>query len=373
MLAPSVAYADENAKLSRTPILRLEFVRDSVSLAKLSTLLVPDNPEWLPYIESVQGLESHVEAERGRTAEGLIVVTLTDISGDITRLLSGDGIGGATVIFQKGFDSIADEEFQTFRTGTVESGPRLTADLLAYEVTIRSAQSQLNRSVFAVASSPLSIDLANGDTTELFVDDASGFLDSGYVRIDDEYIQYSAKTPTSLTGLTRGLALGSTITEDVDHAAGVSVQEVLRLGPAHPIDIRVAVLTNTDKTGLSIDPALVDIVTHDAVKALIGALEMEWLIDAVVPNAADWIEQEIDSFLGLYARTTGDGMLSIVNSIEPSASVATLDHDNIIELGNPPWDQNLESVVNVVAVYADHDAIAKTGEDGFKSSLEIPD
>src|SRR6185295_15209611 len=225
MLAPAVAYADENAKLSRTPILRLEFVRDDTSLGKFSTLLVPDNPEWLPYIESVQGLEGHVEPDRGRTAEGLIVARITDVNFDVTRLLSGDGIGGATVIFQKGFDNIADDEFQTFRTGTVDSGPRLTADFLVYEITIRSAQSQTNRPVFAVASSPLSMDLANGDTTELFVDDASGFLDAGYVRIDDEYIQYSGKTDTSLTGLTRGVALGSALTDDVDHAAGASVQE----------------------------------------------------------------------------------------------------------------------------------------------------
>src|SRR6185436_2626585 len=97
----------------------------------------------------------------------------------------------------------------------------------------------------------------------------------------------------------------------------------------------------------------VDAATHDAIKAAIGPdLLMEWLIDASAPNAKDWIEAEIDSKLGLYGRTTGDGKISLVNSIEPGTPVAVIDTNNTLtEEGGGQvlsWDQNLGSVINVV-------------------------
>ncbi len=378
MLLTAPAYSTENAKLSRTPIYRVEFVRGLNSVGKFSTLPVRDDPECLPYIQEVRGLGGQVEPERGRTSVGSIVIVIADIGQEITRLISGVGIGGDVLTFQKGFEAIADTDFQTLLTGRVDSC-RLTSDLGAYEITIRDPQLLLQRPVFEVSSTLLSIDLAAGETTEMFVDDASGFRDTGTIRISgsggsDEYLTYAAKTPTSLTGLVRGVSPGSAVTVDGDHAAGDTVQEILWLGPAHPIDQRVAILVNTDKSGLSIDPALVDTVTHDAIKASIGPdLLMEWLIDASAPNAKDWIEAEIDSKLGLYGRTTGDGKISLVNSIVPGAPVAAIDTNNTLtEEGGGQvlsWDQNLGSVINVVTTYYDNDAIAGL----FKNTLEITD
>lgn len=156
----------------------------------------------------------------------------------------------------------------------------------------------------------------------------------------------------NITGLTRGVTFAGVATVAAAHSAGATVREVIHLGPAHPMDLLEDVYTNTDKSGLSIDAAFVDSTTIAAVKASLGSsYKMEFVLDAQV-NAKRWLEENIFRPLGLYPRTTGAGLLSVVEVAAPGSADDTIDHDSILanDQGAPilTWDQNLESVINSV-------------------------
>lgn len=175
---------------------------------------------------------------------------------------------------------------------------------------------------------------------------------------------------SSLTGLTRGVDLLSEATSAASHTAGKIVGELIYFAPAHPLDILQDVYTNTDKTGLGIDPALVDSTGIDEVKEAIGPdYQMAFIIEEPV-NAKAWIEQEICAVLGLYQRIRGDGKLSVKHIAAPGTSDTSLAHDQIVGGDQAPqitFDLNLGSVINAVVVQYDFDS------DSFLTSLEVTD
>src|SRR5205823_2348717 len=143
--------------------------------------------------------------------------------------------------------------------------------------------------------------------TSLTVADASDYLSGTapwliygvYVRIDNEIIKYGAKSGNVLSGLTRA-QLG---TAAASHAAGAAVVELVRIGPAHPIDVVKFVLQNTDKTGVSMPTALIDLIGLANVRAAIGSsFQMDFYLTAAA-NAKAWLEQQIYQPLGLYPTT----------------------------------------------------------------------
>lgn len=159
--------------------------------------------------------------------------------------------------------------------------------------------------------------------------------------------------PTAnITGLTRGVTLAGVSTTAAAHAVGATVREVIHLGPAHPMELLAALYTNIDKTGLSIDSIFVDSTRIAAVKASLGSsYEMEFVIEAQA-NGKAWAEQEVFRPTGTYPRTTGAGLLSVVEIAAPGTSDDVIDHDVIVAArdGAPSvtYDVNLDSVINSV-------------------------
>ena len=70
-------------------------------------------------------------------------------------------------------------------------------------------------------STTLTDAITNNSTTPIVVGDTTEFGSSGYVIIENEIVQYTGKTATTLTGITRGVK-GTT---NVSHNAGVAVTE----------------------------------------------------------------------------------------------------------------------------------------------------
>jgi len=368
----------------------------------------------LPYMQLPQGIAAQIEPDRGRSTIGSIVVLMTDVNGGITELI-GFGIGGRLATFRAGFANIPEEEFATFFTGIV-SGYKMTSDLTGYEVTVRDPQTLANKQVFECAASKLTALLTESPTdtythylqlpqgkfivtnnldaaafgtaldsaygagnwsyyqaavasigSTITVADTQFFKSAGYVLIDAEIIAYSGKTSTTFTGLTRG-ALGSTPTS---HTIGASAKELLRIGPAHPCDLIQGILTNTDKTGVGIDPALIDSATFDAVKASMGAYQMEFRITSRI-NAKQFLEDELYQIIACYPIITGTGLLSIREFAEPDPAdiVETITDDAIVadSSGKPVlgWDGNFPKIINHVTYYYDYNPI--TGE--FDSHFE---
>lgn len=183
----------------------------------------------------------------------------------------------------------------------------------------------------------------------------------------------SATVLHKLLGLTRGVTMTDHATVRATHEAGIPVFEIIRRGPDHPMDILLDSYQNTDKTGLGISPVFIDTTQIAVVRAALGAsIQMEFLITEKV-NAKDWLEKEIFKPLGLYPRTTADGLLSLTRFQVPTVAVASFDHNDIVSQddGTPilSWDANLASVMNSVTFEYDYDPITNQ----FKSTAEFVD
>jgi hypothetical protein len=179
-------------------------------------------------------------------------------------------------------------------------------------------------------------------------------------------------TAATLTGLTRGVDIGNVSTVAAAHATGVTVQEILRIGPDDPIDLLSDVLTGTDKEGMSISADLIDSAGLAAIQAQIGSgYQMEFLIDAK-QNGKTFVESEFCQALGLYPIITGNGKQSFRKFTTPVGgdSVADIDDDVVQEDSGRPLislDLNFQSVINSVVFQYDHNVM--TGE--YQSTAEF--
>ena len=81
------------------------------------------------------------------------------------------------------------------------------------------------------SSTTLTNSINSNSTLPIVVGSTAGFSDSGYIRMQKEIIQYTGKTATTFTGITRGQAGSNGAT----HAAGVGVSQaqVAKIGRAH--------------------------------------------------------------------------------------------------------------------------------------------
>lgn len=96
----------------------------------------------------------------------------------------------------------------------------------------------------------LTANMTNNSTTPIEVVSTENFTPAGQILIGAEVITYTAKTPTTFTGITRG-TYGTT---NVAHTAGVSVAEALGT-PSSTTSI-VLPFTNTDASnGVELDSA----------------------------------------------------------------------------------------------------------------------
>lgn len=88
----------------------------------------------------------------------------------------------------------------------------------------------------------LSSNITNVSTTPISVASTAEFPTAGWILIASEIIQYTGKTSTTFTGITRGV-LGTT---NVAHTAGVAISEVQ--GTGSPTTIGTVLFNNTDNS-----------------------------------------------------------------------------------------------------------------------------
>ena len=94
-------------------------------------------------------------------------------------------------------------------------------------------------SFFQDGATFLTANMTNVSTTPISVTSTTGFAPSGGLLIEDELVIYTALTPTTFTGITRG-AYGTT---NVAHTAGVAVTEAL--GVPNATTAQAMILTTT--------------------------------------------------------------------------------------------------------------------------------
>ena len=107
-----------------------------------------------------------------------------------------------------------------------------------------------NGAFFQDGVTTLTNSISNVSTANIVVGSTAQFaLTAGAIIIGTEIISYTGKTPTSFTGITRGV-LGST---KAAHTAGATVTEAQNV-PSSTTATAVVVLQTTTSNGVSIDP-----------------------------------------------------------------------------------------------------------------------
>lgn len=342
------------------------------------------------YLEVIS-LERRVDAEFCRFPLSTLIFALTDVSSDVTSTLT-DGIAEWDCAFHAGFWDLAwaSNSVQLFQGIITE----FQFNAGRYEFTARSpiAVAQ-DKFIFNGALAVLTSSLSNSGTS-ISVDDASAFATPtedhpGIVAIDNEIIEYTKRTDTSLTG---GVRVGTSSTyavppiiagsESVVHASASSVRELVQLGrmtasnddagtnDIHPIDLLEMVLTEDNvKIGLGQRGVSVNSTQLAAARTALGDdLKFLFLMDEPV-NAKGFLEQEIYLPCAAYPTENGAGEIGIklYQAAADASSVDTLTDASITEL--PMWLRNAEKLINMVTYHYDYNPITQE----FMSTFEYRD
>lgn len=409
-------WAAANAKLSRTPKYKIAVfgVTQQYGTHKTAT-------GCKPYMSLPTSQGSIVKPQKGQSSLGTVSFSLNDHNNEITALLPL--VDGAVVQLFGGYDTMAESDWETCFTGIITDCSS-NASNTGYDFVVSDLQQLINKQVFQVTTSVLTqamsaapvdqwihyvridpfvgaYNYTPGDYTftstlddtawaasfnptltagmtwsyyqpSVFINGltvnvpaTTGILSGGtrYVLIDSEIVSFTTVGGTTLTGTTRGV-LGTQIAL---HAVGAKVTELLRI-TGHPADIFLSVLENTDKTGLSINMALVNTTAIAAFKAAFNpTMTMDFRITAPV-NAKTFFENELFAVLASYLTITGAGLISLKQFAVPVTAVQTLTHDNIRRTSSATdingkialsWKGNYSSIYNQVQFQYDYNGATK--------------
>lgn len=197
-------------------------------------------------------------------------------------------------------------------------------------------------------------------TTSIVLQDASGFPNSGYVRIEDEFFSYTGKSGNILTGCIRG-EFGST---DADHEVGVDMYKVNSI-QANPIDMVLQLLISSGGGGIydvldegaGIDESLVDVSQFEEIKTDFFSTRTFLLRLWNISDLKKTIEEEILFPCGLRFRANNNGKigLALVDRSVFEIDTPQITNDQISK--EPQYEVDNTKINNFVRIfwdYADH-------------------
>lgn len=133
----------------------------------------------------------------------------------------------------------------------------------------------------------LTANMTNNSTTPIQVTSTAGFLPAGALIIGSELVQYTGKTATTFTGITRG-AYGST---NVAHTAGVYVSEAQPV-PSSTTALTVQFTATDSSNQVSIDPLDNTKVVFDIAGYYNIQFSLQMLtFDGTIDNVTVWFRQ----------------------------------------------------------------------------------
>jgi hypothetical protein len=342
-------YTATNEQLSRVPVYALEIAGEALPWSTLPII----GQSSVKQLTNVKGLAASIEPRHGRASLAKSSVVLVDNNNLATALVTV-GLLGREVTLKGGFRELDYSDYATLGVGIIE-GVRNASDLgSGYEVSFRDFRTLENRSVFEVATTTLSAPATDSDVT-LSLTQTTFLMAAGYLVLGTgEIVQYTGKTSTTVTGVTRG-ALGTTAAAQ---DAGSSVVEMIRL-TGHILDVAQAVMTDTDKAGMSIDVSRIDTAAFTAAKALLGDCDVDFRIVSR-QNGKQWLEEQIFKPIAGYPLTTADGKISIRLFRQPTAAevAGTLaEAENVVEFSS--FEESPDDLINVVTFRYDYNSTAQ--------------
>ncbi len=261
------------------------------------------------------------------------------------------------------------------RTGTAVGGSFAFADYISinkYKIRdiIRRDRFYVINAVEDINEAQVPIYDISGNLTSAISDTASSitfktntdtFASAGFVRIDDEFIEYSGKSfvdpDTTITGATRGTESSVTAA----HLASAEVQFFEKL-EANPIDMIQQILISNGGgggfdvlfDGVGIDASLIDTAGFASIKSTFFSTETFRLFLGNIPNALKYIQDEL--LLATNTRLIQNQAdnkigLAILDQSDFGASVTTIDGNR--SMPNPKWRTTSKGIQNSVRVQWD--------------------
>ncbi len=226
----------------------------------------------------------------------------------------------------------------------------------SWNFSTQEKKDRINKAVFSQSTKLGATILSN--TTEITVQDVTVLTESGLVKIENEFISYTARD--LVNGRITGCLRGERDTIPATHALGKDVYQADEI-LANPIEILISLLVSdggggaydTLIDGASIDENLIDIEQMEEVRDQLVSGVIFDLALSNISSLQSFIETEILYPLGLRLRTNKNAKigLAVLNRTFLDVDIPELDHTSITK--NPSFDVSDSKVVNKVKVFWD--------------------
>ncbi len=223
----------------------------------------------------------------------------------------------------------------------------------SWNFATQEKKDRINRAVFS-ASTKLDAQIL-ADTTEITVQDITKLTESGLVKIENEFISYTARD--LVNGRITGCIRGERNTIPAIHNLGKDVYQADEI-QANPIEILISLLVSSGGGGIydtlidgaGIDESLIDVDQMEDVRdQLVAGIEFDLALSNI-SSLQSFIETEILYPLGLRLRTNANSKigLAVLNRTYFDIDTTEYNHDNI--KNNPAFDVSDSKIVNKVKV-----------------------
>lgn len=217
----SVRFAQADRSADRRPrfVVNIEFETGSLYFTSHSGISGVPGTVFEGVVEDISAVSQRIVPDEGRSEIGSMSFALVDRNSAITtefrsKLNSSKGLRGKTVRLYRGFEGFTWSEFSLFQTQIIRDAEY---DLGGYSIECSDITREQRKDVFDPKATTLRLSCTDTDTT-IAVYDTAAFLavehgvswsdapsiTCGYIKIQDEIIRWTGKTPDSFTGCTRG-------------------------------------------------------------------------------------------------------------------------------------------------------------------------
>ncbi len=245
----------------------------------------------------------------------------------------------------------------------------------AYTFSSAEQTDRMNKPVFA-SNTRLNGPILAATSSFIVKDDISDFPDSGYLKLEKEFLFYGSKDDDTKTffDVTRGNFTTTPADHDEDAVAYGATQLTL-----NPIDIILQLLISNGgggsydvlPDGLGISPAVIDLDEIEALRDEIFSGDTFTLALYSIDNALKFIEKELLEPCNLrftYSRNS-KLTLALLDRARFVESVDIIDHDTITKFTD--WSVDDNKIVNQISVEWDYNE--DTGKYANKSDYSDAD
>ena len=306
-----------------------------------------------PSIAALKWNPPKISIDNTKVSIGTITVGLIDPNATLQTAIANGSLHLKKMTLKRGFEDIDIADYNKIAEFIIYEYSSSDGILITFKGRDRLTELQekvvFNRTI-------LTADLSDVATTAS-VEDTTGFPASGTIFIDSEKIDYSGKTATSFTGLTRGA-------EPAEHDEGADVHEFVTL-QTNPVTMMLQMLISPGgggpydvlSYGLGIDQTTIDVQSFENVRDNSNLTGNIWKFEFTddIANLLSFFEKDIFQFSNTRLFVNSDGQIACALFQEVTLDQFAGDLDQVDIQSLPNVVTNSDRVVNRIRVKFDLD------------------